>query len=40
MQAMACDLPVVATRVEGSPEVIEEGMNGYPLSIGDYNELA
>ncbi|MFO0752895.1 MAG: glycosyltransferase family 4 protein [Thermodesulfovibrionales bacterium] len=29
MEALACRVPVVATRVRGIPELVEEGVNGY-----------
>ncbi|MBZ0156706.1 MAG: glycosyltransferase family 4 protein [Alphaproteobacteria bacterium] len=29
MEALACTVPVVATRVRGIPELVEEGVNGY-----------
>jgi len=44
LEAMACELPVVASNVSGIPEQIEQGVNGYMLSPGDikgfYNRIA
>ena len=34
-EAMATGIPVVATRVDGAPEAIEEGVNGLLLDPGD-----
>jgi len=40
MEAMAHGLPVVATRVGGVPELVEEGATGRVVSPGDAEELA
>ncbi len=34
-EAMASELPIVATKVDGAPEAIEEGVNGFLVSVGD-----
>ena len=39
-QAMSMGLPVVATSVDGSTEVIEDGTNGFLCPSGDVNYLA
>ncbi|HEY3175602.1 MAG TPA: glycosyltransferase family 4 protein [Candidatus Polarisedimenticolia bacterium] len=39
-EAMATGLPIVATRVDGAPEAIEEGVTGYLLEPGDVAGLA
>lgn len=38
-EAMAAQVPVVATRVDGLPEVIEDGVSGYLVKAGDGKEL-
>lgn len=40
LEAMACEVPVVATRVGGVPEVVEEGGCGYLFEVGDVNGMA
>lgn len=40
IEYMACAVPVVATRVGGNPELVEEAVNGYLYESADCNELA
>lgn len=40
MEAMACGLPVVATRIVGIPELVEEGVTGYLVQPGHPDRLA
>lgn len=39
LEAGACRKPVVATRVGGIPEAVEDGVNGYLVEPGDVDEL-
>jgi glycosyltransferase involved in cell wall biosynthesis len=40
IEAMACELPVVATKVGGIPEVVEDGTTGLTVESGDSKGLA
>ena len=40
LEAMACEVPVIATRVGGGPEVVEEGETGFLFPVGDVEALA
>jgi N-acetyl-alpha-D-glucosaminyl L-malate synthase BshA len=40
LEAMACEVPVVAARVGGLPEVVEDGGSGYLLPLGDVEGMA
>jgi len=40
LEAMACKVPTIATRVGGVPELIEDGVTGLLYSVGDVNAMA
>ena len=35
LEAMACEVPVIATTIGGLPEVVTDGETGYLLPVGD-----
>jgi glycosyltransferase involved in cell wall biosynthesis len=40
LEAMACKVPSIATRVGGVPELIDEGVNGLLFPVGDVEGMA
>ena len=40
LEAMACELPCVATAVGGTPEVLEDGRTGYTVASEDHQAAA
>lgn len=40
LEGMAMGLPIVATKIAGIPEIVQEGCNGYLINPGDFNALA
>jgi N-acetyl-alpha-D-glucosaminyl L-malate synthase BshA len=40
LEAMACEVPVVASRVGGVPEVVTDGETGYLAEVGDVDKMA
>ena len=37
---MACELPVIASRVGGLPEVVTDGETGFLSEVGDVDKMA
>lgn len=40
LEACACEVPVIATRIGGIPEVINDGENGFLSDLGDVEKMA
>jgi glycosyltransferase involved in cell wall biosynthesis len=40
IEYMGCGTPVVATKVGGNAEIIQDGVNGYLVTVGEKKELA
>jgi N-acetyl-alpha-D-glucosaminyl L-malate synthase BshA len=40
LEAQACEVPVIATRIGGIPEVVSEGETGYLSDIGDVSKMS
>lgn len=40
LEAHACELPVIATRIGGIPEVVNDGESGYLSDVGDADRMA
>jgi len=40
MEAMSCGLPVICSRIGGTPDMIEDGINGFLIEQGDVVEIA
>lgn len=40
LEAQACELPVVATRIGGIPEVVADGETGYLSDVGDVEKMS
>ncbi len=40
LEAMSCEVPVVASRAGGIPEVVQDGVNGFLADVGDVDTMA
>jgi N-acetyl-alpha-D-glucosaminyl L-malate synthase BshA len=40
LEAMACEVPVIATNVGGIPEVVRDGVDGFLHAVGDIDAMA
>ena len=39
LEAMACGTPIISTKVDGIPEIIENGVNGFLVEPGDTEQM-
>jgi glycosyltransferase involved in cell wall biosynthesis len=40
LEAMACEVPVIATRIGGIPEVVDDEEDGFLFELGDVSGMA
>jgi N-acetyl-alpha-D-glucosaminyl L-malate synthase BshA len=40
LEAMACEVPVIASKVGGLPEVVDDGETGFLAPVGDLDKMA
>jgi glycosyltransferase involved in cell wall biosynthesis len=40
LEAMACEVPVVSSNVGGLPEIVRDGVTGYPCAPEDVEDMA
>jgi len=40
LEALACEVPVIASRVGGVPEVVDDGVTGYLSEVGDVEKMS
>jgi L-malate glycosyltransferase len=40
LEALACEVPVIATRIGGIPEVVSDGESGFLSDVGDTDKMA
>ena len=40
LEAMACNVPTIGTRVGGVPELIQDGVNGFLFAVGDIENMS
>ncbi|MDE3200633.1 MAG: glycosyltransferase, partial [Acidobacteriota bacterium] len=40
LEAMACKVPAIATRVGGVPELVDDGVTGLLFGVGDVDAMA
>jgi N-acetyl-alpha-D-glucosaminyl L-malate synthase BshA len=40
LEAMACEVPVIATQVGGIPEVVQHGVDGFLYGVGEVSSMA
>jgi len=39
LEAQACEVPVIATRIGGLPEVVNDGETGFLSDVGDIDKM-